>query len=984
VSDKDKPGPGVPPEELLERYGRKGGSARRDTKSSKAVPAAKVDAGPSPAPTKGRFWQRMVDWVAPVTGPADEPSDEPQDDAQAYAPDELGDEPAAAPPAPPPPPPRAPAPQPAAQRAPAAPPAPPPAAPAAPMPAPAARSGQRRVAVELVLPEGQRLLVLARTAGDPSSGVLELQVEPSPANAPRVLAALRSASHGADELEEPPPPEPFEELEPDAVELAPPRPAAPRPPAAAPPPAAPARHAQAGAPAQSTTEPGLPVVRPPMGAATDPDLESESITLGPAPAQPTSQSSDFQLPDPTVSRGLARPARTTAGALGEPSPEPARAPKPPTGPVAIKGPARGGAARALYTDTEEEPTPADFAPRAPSPLDDLPGSLPAMREPPPREGRPDTQESRPLGQRPPRPTQPTPAVPPPPDPDRSPVRPVPREEGRAPVGPSAEAWSEVDDDGWVPPPSIGEVNAEILEQRPPPETMMVSPPPQADPRRRYLPIVGIDFGTTYSSISVMRAGLEVIPDEHGEQQMPSVVSFPEPGQVLVGSEARARMAGAAQWTIASPKRLLGRLYKDPQVTQLIGGLAFRTFAGSDKFIRFEAHGELYSVTDICAMILGKLRERACRFLDAEVSKAVFTVPVGFGTLQRSALELAARQAGLEVVNLLTEPSAAVLSHGFRGRRGLVAVYDFGGGTFDFCLLEVSETAFQVLCAGGDTWLGGDDFDNAMASHFADLFWNDTGVDLRTRAVEWQALIFACEKAKRELSSKKEAEVRCDDLLFTAKGKRGLRYKITRKEFVKLTRELVAKSIAIGQKVLSQAGVQPTKVDAVVLTGGTSLIPIVREAVTAFFKKKPVLGDPNLAVTKGAALRGAELGGEAVAGTSLGGRTLREVAGRTIGAGVQGGPVETLFERSTPVPAEVQRVFYTTLDGQTEMVIALYEESKSRIDESRTIGHLRYKGLRPARAGVGRVNFTFVLDEDGILHVSAIVEGKQYDKTIKLE
>jgi molecular chaperone DnaK len=383
------------------------------------------------------------------------------------------------------------------------------------------------------------------------------------------------------------------------------------------------------------------------------------------------------------------------------------------------------------------------------------------------------------------------------------------------------------------------------------------------------------------------------------------------------------------------------------------------------------------------MILTKLRAQACRFLDAELSKAVLTVPVGFGSLQRSALERSATQAGFEVVGLLSEPGAAVLSHGFRGQGGLLAVYDFGGGTFDFCTLEVTDTSFQVLCGGGDAWLGGDDLDNALAGYMADLFWNDTGVDLRTRAVEWQALVFACERAKRELSTKKEAEVRCDDLLFTKQGKRGLRYKITRKKFIELSRDLIDRSILITEKVLRQANVKVKEIDAVVLTGGTSLIPMVREAVSRFFGRAPVLGDPNLAVAKGAALRGAELSGDAVGGTPLGGRTLREVAGRTIGAAVQGEPIEVLFQRDTPLPAEVQRTFRTTEDGQTEMVVALYEESKSRIDQSRAIGHLRYKGLRAVPRGQARVDFTFVLDEDGILHVSAVVEGKQYDRSIKL-
>jgi molecular chaperone DnaK len=267
---------------------------------------------------------------------------------------------------------------------------------------------------------------------------------------------------------------------------------------------------------------------------------------------------------------------------------------------------------------------------------------------------------------------------------------------------------------------------------------------------------------------------------------------------------------------------------------------------------------------------------------------------------------------------------------------------------------------------------------------ADRFWKETGVDLRNRAVEWQALLFACEHAKRILSDKSAAEVRVENLLHTSKGSKGLRYKLSRKEFNGVTQNLIDKSIAIAEKVMSQARISPQQVDAVVLTGGTSLIPAVREAVAKYFRKKPVAGDADLAVVRGAALRAAELGGEAVAETSLGGRTLREVAGRTIGAGPKGGPVVTLFERDTPLPAEIFKAFHTQFDGQTEMVVGLYEESKSRVDESRTIGHLRYKGLRPAPAGESRIDFTFYLDEDGILHVTAVVEGKEYTKSIRLE
>ena len=498
------------------------------------------------------------------------------------------------------------------------------------------------------------------------------------------------------------------------------------------------------------------------------------------------------------------------------------------------------------------------------------------------------------------------------------------------------------------------------------------------------PVVGIDFGTSYSSVAIYRKGeFRIVPDKEGNTQMPSVISFPSPGVEIIGAEARRRMAGEAQWTIASPKRLLGRPYKDPQVSQHIGGIAFRTFAGSDKFTRFEAHGEIYSVTDLCAIILKELKAQASEYLEAEVTKAVFAVPVGHGSIQRSALELAARQAGLEVVGLLTEPSASVLSHGFKEKDKTLAVYDFGGSTFDFCVLKVREAAFEVLCAGGDSWLGGDDFDAAMGNSLADMFWNETGVDLRTRAVEWQALLFACEAAKRKLSNRHGANIRLEDLLFTSEGRKGLSYKMSRKEFLKLTNHLVEKSITTTDKVMAQANISPKSVDAIVMSGGTALIPSVRDAVAQYFGTRPLMGDADLAVTKGTALRAAELDGEPIDATTLSGRTIKEVAGRTIGAGVKGDRVVTLIERDAPLPVEAHCTFYTQKDNQTSMAVGLFEESKSRIDESRSIGQLRYKGLKKRPAGASKIDFTFLLDEDGLLHVTASVEGKEYSKTIRL-
>ena len=530
------------------------------------------------------------------------------------------------------------------------------------------------------------------------------------------------------------------------------------------------------------------------------------------------------------------------------------------------------------------------------------------------------------------------------------------------------------------------VRQEALDRstRPPPRATGPHPADfAADATRAEAPLLGIDFGTSYTSAALFSEEFLVIPTGDGDLQMPSVESFPRPGEVMVGREARQRMAGEAQWTLASPKRLLGRPYKDPLVAQHVAGLAFRTFAGTDRLTRLEAHGHIYSVTDICAMILGELKRQASDYLDAEVKRAVFAVPVGHGSLQRSALEQAAKQAGLEVVSLLTEPSASVLTHGLHRHNVTVAVYDFGGGTFDFCVLRVRDTAFQVLCAGGHDWLGGDDFDAAMATWLSEQFAIETGVQLQNRAVEWQALLFACEEAKRRLTHFSTTEIVLPDLLFTSRGKRGLRHRMSRDQFERLTSHLVDKSLSVSDRVLREAALTPDKVDEVVMSGGTALIPAVRRAVRDYFGQEPRLGDPDLAVAKGAALRAAELEGEGVDATALDGRTLKEVAGRTIGAAVKGQSMVTLFGRSTPLPAETRYTFHTEQDDQTVMVVELYESPESNIDPTRPIGKLRYKGIRRAPAGKGKIDLAFHLDEDGMLHVTATVEGKHHHQTIRL-
>lgn len=498
-------------------------------------------------------------------------------------------------------------------------------------------------------------------------------------------------------------------------------------------------------------------------------------------------------------------------------------------------------------------------------------------------------------------------------------------------------------------------------------------------------IVGIDFGTSYSSVAVLGdRGVELVRLQ-GEPMMPSVVSFPAPGEILVGAEARARLAGSAQWTITSPKRLLGRLYKDQAAQRLLAGLAFRTFAGSDRYLRFEAHDQIYSAQDICAEILKVLRQRASEHLGREVRAAVLAAPVGFGSLQRSALEQAARQAGLQVKAIISEPTAAVLAQGFeKGWAGKVAVYDFGGGTFDFCVLDVSAASFNVLCSGGDPWLGGDDFDISLAEQLADAFERETTVDLRNRAVEWQKLLFAAEQAKRELSTHSATTVRCDDLILTHQGSKGLSSRVTLGTFEQLTAPLVERATNVTERVLHQAGLAPRAVDAVLMTGGTCLLPAVQHAVRRIFGKEPILSEPHLAVVRGAAVQAGSLSGTSVARAALRDRSVQEVVGRTIGAGVDGGPVETVFERDSSIPATKRIRFATLQGGQTQMVIRLYEQVTSRIDQSRPLGKVFLKGLRGLAAGKEFVDVTFTLSTNGVLAVNAVVDGRQYTETIRTQ
>jgi molecular chaperone DnaK len=493
-------------------------------------------------------------------------------------------------------------------------------------------------------------------------------------------------------------------------------------------------------------------------------------------------------------------------------------------------------------------------------------------------------------------------------------------------------------------------------------------------------VVGIDFGTSYSSVSVARRGrTEIIPIEN-ELALPSLVAFPTAKTMLIGTEAREQWAAYVQRTISSSKRLMGLTPNSKDVERLTSGLAFPVFAGTDGFLCFRVDDQTYSIVDICAGILRRLREETSAYLGIDVRHAVLASPVGYGTLARQMLKAAARRAGLEVHALISEPTAAIMAHGFRGRySGRVAIFDFGGGTLDFSIIDVTPDSYRVLAAGGDPALGGDDFDGKIADHLANQFEKQTGIDLRSRVVEWQALKLAAESAKCLLSKEASVDIQLDDLAHTAQGLQSLRCKLKRQDFVNLIGHLIHRALRVARNVMTQSNLNPDDIDRVVLTGGTSQIPALQHAVSDFFGRKVVIRDPHLAVARGAAICAAELAGDIPVR-----RLFCEVAGRSFGASLESGKVVPLFERNTPLPARAKCRFQASIAGQRLISLQVFEHATPRLDQSRPIGILSIGPLPRTEDKPLEIEATFRLDRDGLLEVNAEVAGQNYSENIETD
>ena len=384
---------------------------------------------------------------------------------------------------------------------------------------------------------------------------------------------------------------------------------------------------------------------------------------------------------------------------------------------------------------------------------------------------------------------------------------------------------------------------------------------EAAPGGGVVPIVGMDFGTTRSSVAVVLDGeVKVLQAPSGLYNVPSVVGFTAVGEAVVGTEARELLIIDPAHAIASPKRLLGRSYQDPEMEPFLAGLAINHSEGPNGEVLLHPRGKTYTVPQVCAPILFTLRLMAQEFLQQEVRQVVLTSPVSFDEERLAALEEAASLAGLELVDTVDEPTAAALAHHYDPEfKDMVAVFDFGGGTFDFSLVDVSSEDMAVVASAGDTWLGGDDFDLALANAAANAFWRRHQIEVRHQVVRWQRLLIAAEKAKRELSVKDETILALPDAALTAKGPLALRCPVSRQQFNLLVEELVERSLDTCREAMDLAEVHPANVNAVFLSGGTSLIPTIRDALGAFFGKPPKTSiSPERAVVLGAALVAAQV------------------------------------------------------------------------------------------------------------------------------
>lgn len=478
--------------------------------------------------------------------------------------------------------------------------------------------------------------------------------------------------------------------------------------------------------------------------------------------------------------------------------------------------------------------------------------------------------------------------------------------------------------------------------------------------------VGIDLGTTNSVIATMEGGQPiVIPNAEGSRTTPSVVAITESGERLVGQLARRQAILNPKGTIYSAKRFIGRHFEEVQSE--LSAVSYDVVEGPDGSARFNIRGKLYSPEEISALILRKLADDAGKFLGERVTEAVITVPAYFNDAQRQATRDAGRIAGLEVLRIINEPTAAALAYGLDSKANeTVLVYDLGGGTFDVSILDVGDGVVEVRSTSGDTHLGGDDFDRRLVDYLADEFQKENGIDLRGDAQALQRLFEASEKAKVELSSVTQTQVNLPFITADANGPKHLVMTVTRSTFEKLTADLVERTMAPVQQALADAKLTANDLDEVILVGGATRMPAVQALVRRLTGgKEPNMSvNPDEVVAVGAAIQAAVIKGE------VKDVLLLDVTPLSLGVETAGGVMTRTIERNTTIPARRSEVFSTAEDNQSAVDIVVLQGERERASDNRVLGRFRLEGIRPAPRGTPQIEVTFDIDADGILNVSA--------------
>jgi molecular chaperone DnaK len=481
-------------------------------------------------------------------------------------------------------------------------------------------------------------------------------------------------------------------------------------------------------------------------------------------------------------------------------------------------------------------------------------------------------------------------------------------------------------------------------------------------------IIGIDLGTTNSVVAVMEGGTPtVIPSSEGGKLIPSVVaSNPKTGERVVGKVARNQAVINPENTIFSVKRFMGRKQSDPQVQETSKRVPYKVSAAPNGDVRVHMGGKEYSPPEISAMILQKIKTDAEAYLGETVDRAVITVPAYFNDTQRNATKDAGRIAGLDVLRIINEPTASSLAYGLDSRKSeIIAVYDLGGGTFDISILEVGDGVFEVRSTNGDTYLGGDDFDEAIIDYIAGEFRRESGIDLRTDRQALQRLKEAAEKAKIELSSTLSTEVNLPFITADASGPKHLNMTLTRAKLESLVEQLIRRSISPCEQALKDAGLSKNEVNTVILVGGMTRMPAVQEAVKAFFGKEPNRSvNPDEVVAMGAAIQAGVLGGE------VKDILLLDVTPLTLGVETLGGVATPMIERNTTIPTKKSQVYSTAADGQTQVEIHVVQGERKMAGDNKSLGRFILDGIPPAPRGIPQVEVTFDIDASGILQVSA--------------